>query len=139
MSENRELTAYKLPRSWIRLILWGIITLCHAFLAVGEYMTGSRLVWVICRIVIVALFALVTVGEIRQRLEVNAQGVVYCPGLARVFRLTWPEVTRVTHKKGSFWRAEVLTFHPAQGKKLVMPSKPEVYAIVAQYAKIEVE
>ena len=137
MSENRGLTAYKQPRSWIRLILWGIITLCQAFLLAGEIAEGGS--WLVLRIVIVALFVLTTAGEFRQRLEVDAQGVVYCPGLTRVFRLTWPEVTRVTHKEGSFWRAEVLTFYPAQGKKLVMPSKPAVYAIVAQYAKIEVE
>ena len=139
MSENRELTAYKLPRSWIRLILWGIITLCHAFLAVGEYMTGSRLVWVICRIVIVALSVLVLAGEIRKRTEVDAQGVIYCPGLTRVYRLTWQEVARVTHRAGSFWKADILTFYPVQGKKLFVPSTPEVYAIVAQHVSIEEE
>ena len=137
MSENRELTAYKHPRSWVRIILWGIFTLCQAFLLAGEIAEGGN--WPVLRIVIVALFVLTTVGEFRKRLEVDAQGVTYCPGLTRVFRLTWPEVTQVTHEAGSTWKAEVLTFYPAQGRKLVVPSTPEVYAIVAQYAKIEEE
>ena len=55
MSENRELTAYKLPRSWIRLILWGIITLCHVFNAIGEILMGEQAGLSILRIVIIVL------------------------------------------------------------------------------------
>lgn len=138
MSENNN-AAYKLPRSWLRIGLWGVITLCHAFIAVGAFLAGEETAVVILRVLTVALFALVLVGEIRKRTEVDAQGVIYCPGLTRVYRLTWQEVARVTHRTGSFWKADVLTFYPAQGKKLVVPSTPEVYAIVAQYASIEEE
>ena len=139
MSENRALTAYKLPRSWVRIILWGIIALCHVFIAIGEILMGEQAGLSILRIMIVALFALVLVGEIRKRTEVDAQGVTYCPGLTRVYRLTWQEVARVTHRAGSFWKADILTFYPVQGNIMLVPSKPEVYAIVAQYAKIEEE
>lgn len=139
MSENHAPAAYRMKRSWVRIILWGVITLCHAFVAVGEYLAGEAPATVIFRAVLVAMFCLVLVGEIRKRTEVDAQGIIYCPGLTRVYQLTWQEVERVTHRAGSFWKAEVLTFCPVQGKMLLVPSTPEVYAVVAQYIGIEEE
>ena len=139
MSENRELTAYKLPRSWIRLILWGIITLCHVFNAIGEILMGEQAGLSILRIVIIVLSVLVLVGEIRKRTEVDAQGLTCTPGLLPVQTLSWPQVERVTHRAGSFWKAEILTFYPVQGSPLVVPCNAELYAATAQYMNIEVE
>ena len=139
MSENREPYAYKQPRSWVRIILWCLIFLCHVFIAIGEILMGEQAVLSTLRIVLVVMFALVLVGEIRKRTEVDAQGVTYCPGLTRVYRLTWQEVARVTHRAGSFWKADILTFYPVQGNIMLVPSTPEVYAIVAQHVSIEEE
>ena len=114
MSENRALTAYKLPRSWVRIILWVLIFLCHVFIAVGEILMGEQAGLSALRIVLVVMFALVLVGEIRKRTEVDAQGLTFTPGLLPVRTLPWPQVERVTHRAGSFWKAEILTFYPCR-------------------------